>query len=140
MLTIESVRLIKESWAKVSGSPDAVAALFYARLFETSPELKPLFRGDIREQGRKLMQTLGVVVQSADRLDDVLPAVAALGTRHVAYGVLPEDYAKVGAALLWTLEQGLGEGFTPAVREAWSATFGALSSVMIEAAREPAHR
>ena len=89
-------------------------------------------------QRKVLMQTLTVVVKSIDRLDQIVPAVQALGRRHAGYGVREEHYATVGAALLWTLEQGLGEAFTPAVRDAWTGAYGTLASVMIEAARTEA--
>jgi hemoglobin-like flavoprotein len=84
------------------------AALFYGRLFEIAPAVKPLLRGDMTEQGCKLMATLGVVVNSLGNLEAVLPAASALAKRHVDYGVKAADYTPVGAALLWTLEQNLG--------------------------------
>jgi hemoglobin-like flavoprotein len=95
-----------------------------------------LFRKtDMDRQRKVLMQTLTVVVKTLDRIEQLLPAVEALGRRHAGYGVRDSHYATVGAALLWTLEQGLGEAFTPAVREAWTEAYGTLASVMIEAAK-----
>jgi nitric oxide dioxygenase len=91
-------------------STSQAAALFYWRLFEIAPAVKPLFRGDMTEQGCKLMATLDVVVNSLGNLEAVLPAASALAKRHVDYGVKAADYTPVGAALLWTLEQGLGLG------------------------------
>ena len=91
----------------VAPTPQA-AALFYGRLFEIAPAVKPLLRRDMTEQGCKLMATLGVVVNSLGNLEAVLPAASALAKRHVDYGVKAADYTPVGAALLWTLEQGLG--------------------------------
>ena len=86
-------------------------------------------------QRKILMQTLTVVVKSLDKLDQIVPAVQALGRRHAGYGVRESHYATVGEALLWTLEQGLGEAFTPDVRAAWTEAYGTLATVMIEAAR-----
>jgi hemoglobin-like flavoprotein len=93
---------------KLVASTSQAAALFYWRPFETAPAVKPLFRGDMTEQGSKLMATLGVVVNTLGNLEAVLPAASALAKRHVDYGVKAADYTPVGAALLWTLEQNLG--------------------------------
>src|SRR5579863_8022656 len=107
------IALLQSSFEKVVPIASDAAALFYARLFETLPEVRPLFKHDMQEQGRKLMATLGTVVRNLDRLDDaVLPAAMRLAIRPVDYGVRPEHYGPVGAALLWTLEQGLGDDFT----------------------------
>ncbi len=134
-MTPTQVGLIRESWAAVEPIADTAAGLFYGRLFELDPALERLFRRtDMDRQRKVLMQTLTVVVKTLDRVEDLLPAVEALGRRHAGYGVREAHYATVGAALLWTLEQGLGEAFTPAVREAWAAAYGTLASVMIEAA------
>ncbi|MDA0823194.1 MAG: globin family protein [Proteobacteria bacterium] len=113
---------------------EQAAVLFYGRLFELDPELKPLFKGDMVEQGRSLMTMIGTAVNSLSRLDAVVPAVQALGRRHVAYGVKDTDYDTVGAALLWTLEQGLGETSTSEVAAAWTETYSILASVMKDAA------
>ena len=134
-MTPTEVGLIRSSWAAVEPIADTAASLFYGRLFELDPAIERLFRRtDMAAQRKNLMQTLTVVVKSLDRLDQIVPAVQALGRRHAGYGVRAEHYATVGAALLWTLEQGLGEAFTPAVREAWTGAYGTLASVMIEAA------
>src|SRR4029078_10084687 len=128
--------LIRSSWAAVEPIADTAAALFYARLFELDPAIERLFRRtDIAAQRKILMQTLTVVVKSLDKLDQIVPAVQALGRRHAGYGVREEHYAPVGAALLWTLERGLGDAFTPDVRDAWADAYGILATVMIEAAR-----
>lgn len=137
-MTPEQKQLVRETFAQVAPIADAAAALFYGRLFELDPSLRPLFRGDMTEQGRKLMQTIAVVVHGLDRLPTLLPAVEALGRRHAGYGVRDEHYATVAAALLWTLEQGLGPAFTPAAREAWTAAYGLLATVMQRAAAEVA--
>jgi len=130
-MTPTQVKLIQESFAKVAPVAPQAAAMFYGRLFEIVPEVKPLFRGDMTEQGRKLMATLAVVVNGLADLGSILPAASALAKRHVAYGVKPEHYAPVGAALLWTLERGLGAAWTPTLAEAWTAAYGTLSDFMI---------
>ena len=134
-MTPTEVGLIRASWAAVEPIADTAASLFYARLFELDPAIERLFRrADMAAQRKILMQTLTVVVKSLDRLDQIVPAVQALGRRHAGYGVREAHYATVGAALLWTLEQGLGEAFTPPVRDAWTAAYGTLANVMIDAA------
>jgi len=105
--------------------------LFYGQLFEIAPTLKPLFHGDMTEQGRKLMKTLGVVVNGLANLESVLPTASALAKRHVDYGVKAADYSPVGAALLWTLERGLGEQWTPQLAAAWTQAYTILSDFMI---------
>ena len=133
-MTPNEVGLIKASWAAVEPIADTAAELFYGRLFALDPALQRLFRRtDMAAQRKVLMQTLAVVVKSRDRLDQIVPAVQALGRRHASYGVRAEHYDTVGAALLWTLEQGLGDAFTPEVRGAWTEAYGTLASVMIDA-------
>ena len=128
------VDLIRASWAKVEPIQELAASLFYDRLFEADPSLRPLFgHTDMPKQRKVLMQTLTVVVKSIDRIEQLLPAVQALGRRHAGYGVRPEYYDTVGAALLWTLEQGLGPDFDEPTREAWATAYGVLASVMIDA-------
>ena len=135
-MTPTEVGLIRASWAAVEPIADTAASLFYGRLFELDPALERLFRRtDMAAQRKVLMQTLAVVVKSLDRLDQIVPAVQALGRRHAGYGVREAHYDTVGSALLWTLEQGLGEAFTPPIRAAWTAAYGTLASVMIEAAK-----
>ena len=127
--------LVRESWAAVAPIAPTAAALFYARLFELDPTLRRMFgHADMAEQGKKLMQTLAVAVASLDRLDALVPAVEALGRRHVGYGVRDAHYATVGETLLWTLGQGLGAAFTGEVRDAWAATYATLAGVMQRAA------
>ena len=133
-MTPAEIALVQSSFEKVLPIAPQAAALFYARLFERAPEVRALFKGDMEEQGRKLMATLAAVVQSLDRLQEILPVAKNLALRHVTYGVRPEHYAPVGAALLWTLEQGLGAAFTPDVAAAWRAAYGTLSAAMIQAA------
>ncbi|MFH1557788.1 MAG: globin family protein [Pseudomonadota bacterium] len=135
-MTPVQIELIQSSFAKVAPISEQAAALFYARLFETTPQVKPLFKGDMTEQGRKLMATLAIVVKGLSNLEAVVPAAQTLAKRHVAYGVEAAHYPPVGAALLWTLEQGLGADFTPEVKDAWSEAYGLLASVMIASAAE----
>jgi nitric oxide dioxygenase len=130
-MTPAQVKLIQDSFAQVAPIAEQAAALFYGRLFEIAPEAKPLFRGDMDEQGRKLMATLAVVVDGLSNLDAILPAASALAKRHVAYGVKPDHYAPVGEALIWTLERGLGAGWTQELAAAWAAAYATLSQFMI---------
>jgi len=130
-MTPDQVKAIQESFAKVAPISEQAAALFYARLFEIDPALKPLFHGDMKDQGRKLMATLAVVVNNLNNLGAVLPAASALAKRHVTYGVKPAHYTPVGEALLWTLQQGLGASWTPELAAAWAAAYGVLSEYMI---------
>jgi len=137
-MTPEQVVLVKGSWAQVTPIADKAAELFYGKLFELDPALKPLFKGDMVEQGAKLMKMINTAVNGLDRLDEIVPAVQQLGVRHVAYGIKDEDYDTVGAALLWTLEAGLGEAFTADTRTAWATVYGILADTMKTAAAEAA--
>jgi len=136
-MTPQQIALVRESFAKVVPIREQAAALFYERLFAIDPGTRPLFRGDMKSQGAKLMAAIAAVVKSLDRIDTLLDDLRALARRHDAYGVRAEHYASVGAALLWTLEQGLGSDFTAEVQEAWATAYGILSSTMIAAASEP---
>jgi nitric oxide dioxygenase len=136
-MTPTQVALVQSSFEKVAPIADAAAALFYERLFQIAPDVRPPFKSDMKEQGQKLMATLGTVVRSLDRLDAVLPAAKALAVQHTKYGVEPQHYEPVGSALLWTLQQGLGEDFTPETAEAWRTAYGLLSRTMIETAYSP---
>ncbi len=138
-MTPDQITRVQDSFRLVAPIQEAAAGLFYGRLFEIAPQLRPLFaHTDFDDQGRKLMTTIGFVVASLRRPDALLPAARGLAVRHTRYGVEEEHYALVGAALLWTLEQGLGEAFTPETHEAWAAAYAMLSGAMIEAARLPA--
>lgn len=129
------IKLVQDSFEKVVPIADTAAEIFYQDLFDTAPDVQPYFaQSDMADQGRKLMTTLGVVIRGLDRLDTVLPAATDLAQRHVGYGVKADDYAKVGASLLRTLEKGLGDAFTPDVKDAWSIAYGTLSGAMIDAA------
>lgn len=133
-MTPEQITLVQNSFSKVVPIREQAASLFYGRLFELDPSLKPLFKGDMKEQGVKLMAMIATAVAGLRALDGIVPAVQALAKRHVDYGVQPSHYATVGAALLWTLQQGLGADFTPEVKEAWTACYGLLSGTMQQAA------
>lgn len=138
-MTPDEVTAIKHSFAKVVAIADQAATLFYGKLFEIAPAVKPLFRHDMTEQGRKLIATLAFVVHGLDNLQSIMPAVSSLAKRHVDYGVKAADYEPVGAALLWTLEQGLGAQWTPELAAAWTNAYKVLSEFMIaEAYGSPA--
>jgi hemoglobin-like flavoprotein len=134
-MTDEQIALIEASFQKVAPIAEPAAALFYARLFELDPALRPLFaQSDLAAQGRKLMAAIGFVVGNLRKPEQMLPAVRALGARHAGYGVESRHYATVGAALLDTLEKGLGADFTAETRDAWAAAYGVLAGTMIAAA------
>ena len=137
-MTPQQIALIQTNWSSVVPIQDTAASLFYQKLFELDPEVRSMFKGDMAEQGRKLMQTLGFIVNSLSRPDELVPAAQDLAKRHVAYGVKPKDYDTVGASLLWTLEQGLGSAFTDEAKAAWTEAYGILAGVMKDAAYAPA--
>ena len=137
-MTPEQKILVQQSLTKVVPIADQAAALFYQRLFSLDPSLQHLFRGNMEEQGRKLMKMIGTAVNGLDDLDALVPAVQDLGRRHVGYGVEDGHYDTVGAALIWTLEQGLGDAFTNPTREAWVTVYGILASTMKAAAADVA--
>jgi hemoglobin-like flavoprotein len=128
------ITLVQESFAKISPISEQAAVLFYDRLFEVAPAVRSMFPDDMTEQRKKLMTTLAVVVNGLANLETVLPAASALAKRHVGYGAKPEHYPVVGGALLWTLEKGLGEAWTPETASAWTAAYGTLSGYMISEA------
>jgi hemoglobin-like flavoprotein len=133
-MTPDQVTLVQQSFARVAPISETAAVLFYDRLFEIAPSVATMFPTDMKEQRKKLMATLAVVVNGLGNLDSVLPAASALAKRHVSYGAKAEHYPVVGAALLWTLEKGLGDGWTLDVASAWSAAYGTLSGYMISEA------
>ena len=133
-MTPDQVKLIQDSFAKVAPISEQAAVLFYDRLFEIAPQVKAMFPDDMTEQRRKLMMMLATVVNGLGNLESILPAASALAKRHVGYGAKAEHYPVVGAALLWTLEQGLGDGWAPELAEAWSTAYGTLSGYMISEA------
>ena len=137
-MTPEQIELVRSSWEKVKPISEVAAGLFYGKLFEIDPELKKIFSGDMTEQGRKLMAMINTAVNSLGNLSDIVPAVQELGKRHIDYGVKDKDYDSVAEALIWTLGQGLGEGFTDEVKSAWVETYTILATTMKEAAKEAA--
>lgn len=134
-MTPEHRQLVAETWKQVAPIADTAANLFYSRLFEIDPSTRKLFRAtDMAAQRKKLLQTLSFVINGLDHLDVLVSKVEDLGRRHAGYGVTDADYESVGAALLWTLEQGLGRAWTPAVASAWTEVYGMLSGIMRNAA------
>lgn len=138
-ISTEQKELVQQSFAQVLPIADQAASLFYNRLFELDPKLRPLFKSDMSDQQKKLMQTLEVAVSGLDNLSVLIPVLQRLAVRHVGYGVCNEHYETVGSALLWALEQGLGDAYTDDVHAAWVEVYGVISSVMMEAAASLQH-
>jgi hemoglobin-like flavoprotein len=126
--------LVQSSFAKVAPIAAQAADLFYNRLFEIDPSLRAMFPAEMKEQKIKLMQMLTAAVKGLDNLETLIPVVRQLGARHTGYGVKEEHYGTVAAALLWTLEKGLGDAFTPETKEAWVVVYGILAATMQEGA------
>lgn len=137
-MTPRQIALVQGSWSDLLAVSETAAQLFYLRLFALDPSLRPMFKGEIREQGRKLIAMMSVAVNGLARIETLAPVIEALGRRHAGYGVKDEHYATVAVALQWALEQGLGARFTLDVRDAWSAAYGLLASTMQRAARQEA--
>jgi hemoglobin-like flavoprotein len=138
MMTPEQVELVQASFAKIAPRKDEVAGLVYERLFTLDPSLRSLFRGDMMRQRSRLALAIVMVVHGLKNQDAIVPVLEELGRRHVDYGVKPEHYATVGEAVLWALEQALGDDFSPEVREAWAEAYGLIARTMIDAAEGPA--
>ncbi|MEW6453656.1 MAG: globin domain-containing protein [Pseudomonadota bacterium] len=137
-MTPEQVAIIKSNFAQVVGQKEAVGLMFYERLFTIAPETKSLFKGDLKAQSRKLMDTLALAIGMLRDMPTLVATLEGLAKRHVSYGVKDEHYAKVGEALLWTLEKGLGAAFTADAKAAWTVLYGAVSDIMRKAAAKPA--
>jgi hemoglobin-like flavoprotein len=135
MLTPTQKTLVQDSFAQIAPIAQPAAVLFYSRLFELDPALRPLFKGDMTEQGKKLMNMIAAAVQGLDNPERLVPTLKALGHRHAGYGVTQASYATVGDALLWTLKHGLGDGFTAEVEDAWAATYTLVSRTMQDGSR-----
>jgi hemoglobin-like flavoprotein len=134
-----AIQSVRDSWAKMTPFASEAATLFYQNLFALDPTLRHLFKGDMREQGTRLMAMMNVVVGKLDDSDELMPLLGQLGQRHADYGVTPEHYRLVGTALLQTLEQALGAGCTPVVKSAWTIVYDLISRRMQAAdARSPA--
>jgi nitric oxide dioxygenase len=137
-MTPEQIQLVRLSFVKVMDIKAAAGRMFYDRLFKIAPEVRPMFKNDIGAQADKLMETLGVAISALKNPAALSPILAQLARRHVNYGVRDEHYDKVGEALLWTLENGLGEGFTPEVKKAWADLYGQVAATMKQAGRPAA--
>ena len=135
-MTPEQVSMVQASFQKVAPIADTAADIFYDRLFEIGPELRPLFPAEMRDQKSKLMKTLGVAIANLHQVGTILPVVQELGAKHVSYGVKDEHYDKVGSALLYTLEKGLGDAWTPQLKDAWTETYVTVAGVMKDAAHK----
>jgi len=136
MVTPAQRKLVQDSFAVIAPIADDAATLFYRRLFEIDPSLERMFPSDMTEQRKKLMHMLTAAVKGLEHLDQLVPVVQDLGRRHAGYGVTDAHYDTVGEALLWTLQMGLGVGFTPEIRKAWAAVYDLLATTMQNAARE----
>jgi hemoglobin-like flavoprotein len=134
-MTPDQIRMVQSTWREIAPMSADAAKLFYGKLFEVDPRLRPLFRSNLEEQGRKLMAMITTAVNALEQVESLVPAVQDLGRRHASYGVQERDYETVGIALLWTLEKGLGSGFTPEVKLAWTDAYATLATVMKSAAR-----
>jgi len=135
-VTPHQIQLVQSSFSLVEPIAPLAAEIFYARLFSADPSLRALFKGDMAHQGERLMTMISAAVGALDRPEALKGTLRSLGRRHAGYGVQAGHYATVGAALLGTLQQGLGEAFTAEVRGAWTALYGVISETMLDAARE----
>ena len=131
MFSEREIELVRNTWNPVAADRDGSAALFYGRLFQVAPEVIPLFNGDMRSQGRKLMQMIGVAVHNMHRLEELLPALRRLGARHRTYGARPEHYPVVEAALMAMLTEALGHAFTDEAKTAWEKTYRTVATAML---------
>lgn len=136
-MTGEQINLVQKSFEKIVPISEQAAALFYAKLFDLDPKLRVLFKNDMKEQGRKLMQVISYAVESLEHIDEFIPQVRALGARHANYGVEDRDYDSVGEALLWTLEKALSREFTAPTKAAWTAVYNLLAETMKDGGRQP---
>lgn len=135
-MNTQQIELVQRTFALAAPMADEIADRFYRRLFELDPSLRPLFHGDIKQQGDKLMTVLAFAVRGLDKPETLLEPVRRLGERHSGYGVQPHHYATVGQALLWTLGQLFGPAFTAEVEDAWATVYGLLAGVMQEGQKE----
>ena len=135
-MTPQQIQLVQDSFRKVVPIAETAATLFYARLFELDPSLRKLFTGDMKRQGMMLMSMIASAVRGLSDPNALIPVLTALGRRHSGYGVVDAHYTTVAEALLWTLEQGLGDDFTPLTRDAWIAAYSMMASVMQQGGRE----
>jgi hemoglobin-like flavoprotein len=129
-MTPHQIALIQESFGRVAPVADRAAQMFYQRLFEIAPQVRPLFKGEIDAQGRKFMATLTVTLSGLEKFDRLKPGLEALARQHVRFGVRPEHFAPLGEALIWALAEALGDDFSLETREAWEAAYGEMAKVM----------
>ena len=130
-MTPEEIDLVQSTFEKVRPISTAAAGMFYGRLFEIAPQVRPLFPEDLAEQKRKLMGMLATAVTNLHQVEKIVPAMQDLGRCHAGYGVTDAHYAPVGEALIWTLDQGLGEAFRPETRKAWLRVYQLVSQTML---------
>jgi len=133
MLNPDQILIVQETYLTFAANAQRAGKLFYERLFEIDPTLRPLFKGDIDAQAIKLMQMVGTAVSALRKPNLLNDAVGALGKRHVGYGVKAEHYTTVGEALLYAIKTQLKDGFTSDVESAWRAVYGELARISIEA-------
>lgn len=133
-MTPEQIKLVQGSFSKVEPIAETAADIFYDRLFEIAPSVRSMFPAEMKDQKTKLMQTLGVAVNNLHQVETILPTIQELAKKHVGYGVKDEHYDTVGEALIYTLDKGLGEEFTPDVKDAWLETYGLVAGAMKSAA------
>ena len=131
-----TIHNVQSTFNIIAPIADSAAALFYSKLFELDPSLRSMFKADMTDQGKKLMQILGVAVSSLNNLEAIVPAVQDLGRRHVKYGVRPQHYNTVAEAILWMLGQTLGNAFTPEIKQSWTEVYTVLADTMIAAGNE----
>jgi len=136
-LNVQQITLVRSTFALVGPIAGDAAALFYDNLFRADPALRHLFKGDMTQQGQRLMTMIGSALKLLDRPAALLPVLRSLGARHAGYQVMPQHYDTVGAALILTLEQGLGAAFTAEARAAWVELYGVIARTMLEGARAP---
>lgn len=136
-MTPEQIRLIRNTWRRIEPIGHRAARLFYAKLFDTDPSLRPLFKRNLDFQGQKLVIMIDAAIRGLEQPDALAPTLTRLGRRHAAYGVRPEHYDTVGRCLLWTLEQGLGPALNAEARAAWAELYQRLASQMLSAIGEP---
>ena len=137
-MTPQEIKLVKDSWARVVPISETAAELFYGKLFELDPSVRSMFKGDMKEQGRKLMAILNTAVMSLDNLQSIVPAIQDMGKRHVGYGVRDKHYDTVGEALIWTLATGLKDDFDEQTKAAWIGVYTLVATTMKDAAAEAA--
>lgn len=135
-MTPHQTDLVQDSFALIVPRRAEASAIFYRRLFTLAPETRVLFKGDLAEQGRKLMQVLATIVRNLHDLGPLLDSVDYLAQRHVGYGVSDEHYSVVGEVLIETLRECLGDSLTAETERAWGYAYTILSGRMIRAARE----